>query len=134
MNLEANFIFKMSKVLNSGELLLSNSNPTWNSSELELVLVGVDFVFQCHKKRKKNNNKNPHLIFWDQNFFETQNFLGLKFFLRPKFSLDQIFFGDKFFGHIFFWDPIFFYVFIIHNFSVLKIFQTQILLGPQFFF
>ena len=40
---------------------LSNSNPTWNSTELELVEVGVDFVFQCHKKKKKNK-KNPHLI------------------------------------------------------------------------
>ena len=39
--------------------LLSNSNPTWNSTELELVRVGVDFVFQCHNKNKK---KNPHLI------------------------------------------------------------------------
>ena len=38
------------------DYLLSNSNPTWNSTELELVRVGVDFVFQCH------NNKNPHLI------------------------------------------------------------------------
>ena len=45
---------------------LSNSNPTWNSTELELV--GVDVVFQCHNKKKNNNNnKNPHLIFWDQN-------------------------------------------------------------------
>ena len=41
--------------------LLSNSNLTWNSTELELVEVGVDFVFQCHKKNK-NKNKNPHLI------------------------------------------------------------------------
>ena len=39
---------------------MSNSNPTWNSTELELVRVGVDFVFQCHKK--KNKKKNPHLI------------------------------------------------------------------------
>ena len=39
--------------------LLSNSNPTWNSTELELVRVGVDFVFQCHNNK---NNKNPHLI------------------------------------------------------------------------
>ena len=37
---------------------LSNSNPTWNSTELELVRVGVDFVFQCHN----NNKKNPHLM------------------------------------------------------------------------
>ena len=36
--------------------LLSNSNPTWNSTELELVRVGVDFVFKCHKNKK---NKNP---------------------------------------------------------------------------
>ena len=42
-----------------GPNFLSNSNPTWNSTELELVRVGVDFVFQCHKKKK---NKNPHLI------------------------------------------------------------------------
>ena len=43
---------------------LSNSNPTWNSTELELVRVGVDFVFQCHNKNKNKNknNKNPHLI------------------------------------------------------------------------
>ena len=43
---------------------MSNSNPTWNSTELELVRVGVDFVFQCHKKKKnkKKNKKNPHLI------------------------------------------------------------------------
>ena len=41
---------------------MSNSNPTWNSTELELVRVGVDFVFQCHKKKKNNNNKNPNLI------------------------------------------------------------------------
>ena len=37
-----------------------------NSTELELVRVGVDFVFQCHKKKnkknKKNKKKNPHLI------------------------------------------------------------------------
>ena len=39
---------------------LANSNPTWNSTELELVRVGVDFVFQCHNKN--NKNKNPHLI------------------------------------------------------------------------
>ena len=38
---------------------MSNSNPTWNSTELELVRVGVDFVFQCHNNK---NNKNPHLI------------------------------------------------------------------------
>ena len=48
------------------EIFLSNSNPTWNSTELELVRVGVDFVFQCHKKKnkknKKNKKKNPHLI------------------------------------------------------------------------
>ena len=43
------------------KILLSNSNPTWNSTELELVGVVVDFVFQCHKK--KNKKKNPHLIF-----------------------------------------------------------------------
>ena len=41
---------------------MSNANPTWNSTELELVRVGVDFVFQCHKKKKKKNKKNPHLI------------------------------------------------------------------------
>ena len=46
-------------VSNSVCKLLSNSNPTWNSTELELVRVGVDFVFQCHNKNKK---KNPHLI------------------------------------------------------------------------
>ena len=43
-----------------GPEILSNSNPTWNSTELELVEVGVDFVFQCHNKNKNNNN--PHLI------------------------------------------------------------------------
>ena len=42
------------------KFVLSNSNPTWNSTELELVGVGVDFVFQCHNKKKKN--KSPHLI------------------------------------------------------------------------
>ena len=49
--------------------LLSNSNPTWNSTELELVRVGVDFVFQCHKKNKNknNNNNNPHLILLEGN-------------------------------------------------------------------
>ena len=53
----------MRGVLEADEFL-SNSNPTWNSTELELVRVGVDFVFQCHKKKKKNKkkNKNPHLI------------------------------------------------------------------------
>ena len=46
-----------------GPEILSNSNPTWNSTELELVEVGVDFVFQCHNKNNKNKNKkNPHLI------------------------------------------------------------------------
>ena len=47
-----------------GPEILSNSNPTWNSTELELVEVGVDFVFQCHKKKNKNkkNKNNPHLI------------------------------------------------------------------------
>ena len=40
-----------------GPEILSNSNPTWNSTELELVEVGVDFVFQCHNKKN-----NPHLI------------------------------------------------------------------------
>ena len=44
-------------------IFLSNSNPTWNSTELELVRVVVDFVFQCHNKKKnKKNKKNPHLI------------------------------------------------------------------------
>ena len=43
-----------------GPEILSNSNPTWNSTELELVEVGVDFVFQCHNNKKNKNN--PHLI------------------------------------------------------------------------
>ena len=46
-----------------GPEILSNSNPTWNSTELELVEVGVDFVFQCHNNNNNNKNKkNPHLI------------------------------------------------------------------------
>ena len=82
-------------------LTLSKSNPTWNSTEFELVRV--DFVFQCNiKKKKNNNNKNPHLIFWDQNFFGTQNFLGPNFFLRPKFFLDRNFLDTNYLGHTFF--------------------------------
>ena len=46
-----------------GPEILSNSNPTWNSTELELVEVGVDFVFQCHKKKKNNNNPHLNLIY-----------------------------------------------------------------------
>ena len=41
-----------------GPEILSNSNPTWNSTELELVEVGVDFVFQCHKKKNPPPNLN----------------------------------------------------------------------------
>ena len=51
------YIFAMYFVQNW--IKLSNSNPTWNSTELELVEVGVDFVFQCHNNKKNNN---PHLI------------------------------------------------------------------------
>ena len=47
---------------------LSNSNPTWNSTELELVRVGVDFVFQCHKKKN-----NPHLILMYRKGLEVYN-------------------------------------------------------------
>ena len=37
---------------------MSYTNPNRKSTELELLIVGDDFVFQCHKM----NDNNPHLI------------------------------------------------------------------------
>ena len=133
--------------------LLSNSNPT----ELELVEVGVDFFFQCHKKKK-----NPHLIlhggkdlhdlfygvetcsgpkffgtqicfiqnFWRPNFFGTQIFWDPKF-LGPKFFRDLEIFGTRFFYQVpnFFWTQIF----LDPNFFWTKFFPDPNFLGPKIF-
>ena len=124
--------------------LLSNSNPTWNSIELELVEVGVDFVFQCHNKKMKNKKNNPHLILhegkdlhnlklgievhgrclvgiWTKNLFEPKIF-GTKMFLGLFWT--QIFSGPKHF-----WTQI---LSGSNFFQDLNIFGTQIISGPKF--
>ena len=77
--------------LSSPAVLLSNSNPTWNSTELELVKVGVDFVFQCHNKSKNKNKNNPHLILIYRMWLQVHNLGRVKFGshlkLDPKLRL-----------------------------------------------
>ena len=119
---------------------MSNSNPTWNSTELELVEVGVDFVFQCHNKK----NKNPHLILLNRKGLQVFIWRGWKggclecswkasggcregvwnvpynnFAGSPKQFRDQKFSGPKFF-----WDQ---------KFLGFKIFLDLNFLGPKIF-
>ena len=44
---------------------MSNSTPTSNPTQLQLVGVGVDFVFPQKKEegRKEGRKNNPHLAF-----------------------------------------------------------------------
>ena len=60
-------------------------------NELELVKVGVDFVFQCHKKKKNKNN--PHLILIYRKALQVYNF-GRVTLVVSRSCLEGVFKGS----------------------------------------